>query len=706
MDIGQENRRLRQLVEQQARTLDAIMAVSPDPIFMSDGNGRIVYAGSTALELLGLPSGEVVGRRWQDLGLPSDIMAPFQAHREEVGRTGIPGKGETPFPTASGMRHFEYTLTPVPDESGGFPFVITNARDITARKQVEERLRKLNRALLVTRKCTKTIVGATQEAELLQQACDIIVFEGGYLFAWTGFAEHDSGRSVVPVAAAGFADGYLETLRLSWSEEKEHGRGPAGKAVRDGKPVIVRDIRTDTLLAPWRDEALRRGYASLIALPLSAGGEILGVLIIYAADPDAFDADEASLLGELAEEIAHGLRALRGNEARERLEGELAQARKMEAVGRLAGGIAHDFNNLLTAINGYAALLLRGLGEGDPLRLQAQAISQSGERAAALTRQLLAFSRKQVLHPQTIDLNGVLERMVDILQGLTGDDVDCVVRFAPEPCPVLADPAQIEQVVMNLAVNAREAMPQGGRFSIATLNVRPGDGNSPEFPPGLPPGPAVLLLVSDTGGGMTEETRSHAFEPFFTTLDAGKGAGLGLATVYGIVRQSGGVIRIDSEKGRGSTFEIFFPAAGKPDAGERPADPPRVAPPGVAGGAETILVVDDSETVRGLVCEILTQAGYVVVGVGDPEEAIDQCARLGQSVDLLVTDVMMPGMTGVELGARLSKRHPKLKVIYISGYTGETVIDEGLLEESCAFLQKPFSPDTLLATVRSVLDAG
>ncbi|MGH3030396.1 MAG: PAS domain S-box protein [Gaiellaceae bacterium] len=382
------------------------------------------------------------------------------------------------------------------------------------------------------------------------------------------------------------------------------------------------------------------------------------------------------------------------------LEEQLRQSQKMEAVGRLAGGIAHDFNNILLAITGYSDFALARLGEDGPAADDLREIQKAADRATGLTRQLLAFSRKQVLQPQLVDLNEVVTDLEGMLRRLIGDHIELQVELEDGVGEVLVDRGQIEQVLMNLALNARDAMPGGGTLSLATRPVELSQARD-ERHVGLEPGPHALLVVGDTGLGMDEQTRSRAFEPFFTTKEPGKGTGLGLATVYGIVQQSGGSISLDSSPANGTVVRIFLPLP--QSLREAPtvlgADLDRPA------GSETILLAEDEEVVRDLVREILEGAGYTVLAAADGREALRLSKAHAGDVDLMVTDVVMPGMSGRELAERLWLSRPEMKVLYISGYTDIAVFDPGVLDPGSAFLQKPFSSAELTQEVREVLDA-
>ena len=383
------------------------------------------------------------------------------------------------------------------------------------------------------------------------------------------------------------------------------------------------------------------------------------------------------------------------------LESQLRQAQKMEAVGRLAGGIAHDFNNLLTAMLGYSDLLLDQFGESDTSRYDVLEIKKAAERASSLTRQLLAFSRKQVLQPKALDLNSIVSGFDKMLRRLIGEDVELITALGQDLGWVKADPGQVEQIIMNLAVNARDAMPNGGKLIIETDNVELDAVYARRHQPVIP-GRYVMLAVSDTGCGMGDEVKSHLFEPFFSTKERGKGTGLGLATVYGIVKQSGGYIWAYSEPGRGASFKVYLPRI---DGAV--ADAARSSgTSGARSGSETVLVVEDESAVRRLAVEVLRRHGYQVLEAADGMEAMKVAGLHPGEIHVLVTDLVMPEMNGVDLAGRLVARRPATRVLYISGYTDEAVARGGVLESGTNFLQKPFNSDRLVCTVRQVLDRG
>ncbi len=390
----------------------------------------------------------------------------------------------------------------------------------------------------------------------------------------------------------------------------------------------------------------------------------------------------------------------RAEEALAQSQAELRQAQKLEAIGRLAGGVAHDFNNFLTAINGYSDLLLLRLPPASPYRKEIEEIKKAGQRSAALTRQLLAFGRKQVLEPRVINPSSVILDMENLLQRLIGERIELRTHVSPESGCVLADPSQIEQVLLNLVVNARDAMPDGGRLVIETRETQL-DAQHLLRDQEVRPGAYVMMAVTDTGTGISSEVQAHIFEPFFTTKEAGKGTGLGLSTVYGIVRQSGGYIWVYSELGRGTTFKIYLPRVG---AAVAPAAP-EADHGSVPRGKETILVAEDEDLVRDLIVQVLEMHGYKVIATTNGQEALDACARTDTPIHMMLTDVVMPGVSGPELARRARATRRDLRVVFMSGYTAATVSETGVPRTDAYFLQKPFSPDALARKVREVLDS-
>lgn len=431
-------------------------------------------------------------------------------------------------------------------------------------------------------------------------------------------------------------------------------------------------------------------------------GRLILVAIIDLTDRKALERNLEEQVKERTAQLAKANSELRCEmQEKMQLQSELAQSQKMESVGRLAGGVAHDFNNLLTAIKGYGEFVRDALTSEDTRRADVVEILSAADRAASLTRQLLAFSRRQVLAPQTVDINRTVGDMTNMLRRLIGEDVKLAVQTPSEPCLVKVDPGQAEQIIMNLTINARDAMPKGGTITLKTATVNMDDDFFTAHPD-LCRGPLVCLRVSDTGCGMTEDVKNRIFEPFFTTKARGEGTGLGLSTVFGIVKQSGAEIEVESALNRGTTFRIYFPkmetATKDKDQDQDKGKDTR------ARGQETVLLVEDEGTIRRLAERSLIANGYAVLTAADGREALKVLEQYAKPVDLLVTDVVMPGMSGRELAQEIARRNMARRTLFVSGYTDDAIARHGILEPGLAFLYKPFSPNVLLLKLREVLD--
>ncbi len=600
---------------------------------------------------------------------------------------------EYPCHSPTERRWFSMRVTPLGPTTGG---AVVAHVDITRRKLAEAMLVAQNAVLarIATGDGLPELLAgvvAMVEEQLPGSLCAVMVREPG-----REVLRSSAGPSL-PAAYNAAVDGVPIGPSV----------GSCGTAAYRREPVLVTDIATDPLWADFREVALPHGLRSCFSMPILAGeapgtttssGDLLGTFALYrrvAGPPEPGSAEVLRVAAHLA-----GVAILRDRVVAELRASEerLRQAHKMEAIGQLAGGVAHDFNNLLTVINGYADILRGQLAAGSEAGESVHAILEAGQRAAALTGQLLAFSRKAMVQPRLVDLNEVVDSAARMLRRLIGERVTLTTRLQPGLPPVRIDPGQIEQVVMNLAVNARDAMPDGGTLLVETtelllptmLTTETGEFRA---------GHAVQLTVSDTGQGMTEDVRARVFEPFFTTKGVGKGTGLGLATVYGIIRQAGGHVEVTSAPGHGATFRVLLPAA---SAEERP-EAESLAP--VGPGSETVLLVEDEEAVRRLALVALERRGYRVLAAGSAAEAMALATGHQGPLHLLLTDVVMPDMGGRQLAEALTARRPGLKVLFMSGYTDDTVLRDGLASADRSFLQKPFSVAALGRRVREVLDA-
>jgi len=473
------------------------------------------------------------------------------------------------------------------------------------------------------------------------------------------------------------------------------GEGISGWVAQNRQPLVL-DPQEMKRRFP-AELKMGRSISTALCVPLMARDRVIGVLNLSRHDAGPpFTAEDARLVTVFGAHIAIAIRRITDRTQEERTR----QSQKMEALGRLAGGVAHDFNNLLTVILTYSAKLISAPEAAGPLRQGAEKIRDAAQRCASLAKQLLAFSRKQVIEPRVLDLNAIVRGMIRLLERVIGANIELVVMLDPALRRVKADRTQIEQVIMNLALNARDAMPKGGCLTIETANVElsePGGSNGDAGP-----GSHVMLNVSDTGQGMDAETRAHLFEPFFTTKGQGQGTGLGLATVYAIVKQTDGHIEVESELRQGTTFRVFLP-------GVLEAETPAEGDPGIEeseGGRETVLVAEDEQAVRDLVREILQAAGYTVLEARDGPHALRIAEQHRDPIHLLLTDVVMPGMNGPELAERLQGRRPEMCVLCMSGYTGEPSGNPGAIGSGARFLHKPFAPDALLLAVRKALNLG
>ena len=635
-----ERKRAEEAVRESEATLQVFIDAIPEPALLLDPDGAIVAANRAMTSRLGEDLIDIVGREASAF-LPGEVAASRKRQIAEV----IESRKAMVFEDESLGRTYINYVYPVLDSAGAVARVAIFALDITDRKRAEA-------AVLRSEEQYRTLVeGVTDVIFALSPEGTVTALNPAFE-EFTGFTRHEwLGKAFAGLL---HPDDVERADRLLRSLPLEGGRPTA--------QLKIRTSSGEYRIGEFHASAQRRD------------GEITGILGIVRDITD-----------------------------RVQLEDQLRQAQKMEAVGRLAGGVAHDFNNMLTAISSYSELLLADMASGDPRRQDVIEIRKATERATALTRQLLAFSRRQVLQPKVVDLNGIVGGAEKLLRRVIGEDIALVTRLEPLLAPVTADAGQIEQVIMNLAVNARDAMQHGGTLTLETSTVAIHTATQTAEQSIVAPGRYVLLRVTDTGTGMDAETRRHLFEPFFTTKERGRGTGLGLATVYGIVKQSGGFIWVDSEPGRGSAFRIYLPAA---DDALRPQETgePAPAPEALKEGTETILLVEDEDAVRAVAREALRRRGYAVLEASHADAALDVAKGFDGRIELLLTDVVMPGLSGRALADRLVVARPDTKVLFMSGYTDADIVRHGVLEPGLNYLQKPFTPDVLAHKVREVLD--
>ncbi len=643
-----ERKRAEEALQESEKRYRTLAEAAPDMIFIVDGEGYVKYVNSFAAKQFRNRPEEIIGKNMEDL-FPSDISYRQRQHLQKVFESGKPIYLENKTTFLDRELWLSTWLAPLLNEVGEVYSVLGISRDITKHKQAEEALRK------------------SEE-----------VFRELYDNAPVGYFEYDEQGRITNV-------NHTELEMLGFNLEEMIGQ-PVWKF------TVEEDIARNLILAKLAGTVpssrnLERTYRrkdgttfpALVQdrLLLDAEGKILGI---------------RATIQDITEQK-------RAEEEKAALQEQLRQSQKIEAIGRLAGGIAHDFNNLLTVIKGYSQLSLVETKEDNPLKENLEEIEKGAEKAADLTRQLLAFSRRQILEMKVLDLNTILSNLDKMLRRVIGEDIELMTIPAEDLGRVKTDPGWIEQVIMNLAVNARDAMPDGGRLTIETANVELDEAYARAHI-AVKPGRYVMLSVSDTGMGMTPEVRRQVFEPFFTTKERGKGTGLGLSTVYGIVKQSGGNIWVYSEPGQGTTFKIYLPMVDEP-LGELKE---RVVQEELPQGKETVLVVEDEEAVRQLAVRILKRQGYAVLDTADGEAALVICEKQREPLHLILTDVVMPGMSGRQLAERCWQIRQDFKVLYMSGYTDNAIVQHGVLEEDMNYIQKPFTVDDLARKVREVLD--
>ncbi len=698
-------KRAEEALRKSERELRLIAENSTEAIFAYDMNRQLIYVNPAIKVLTGYSADEL-----REKGFIPWIHGDDEARMMESWESLYEGRGftnqEYRLITKDGQEKWGMSSWgPLFDEDGHQVGVQGRETEITERRLAAEALKEANQRAIIkyerllerisslgqtlgVARDLQTVFRALRDFAQVSAPCDSIVIS----LCDTECSER--------TAAYAWSDG--EELDLLTFPVIKLNDGPASRVIATQTVLITHDFRKvgrERGLVTVGDSPEGRLPDSDLIAPMTIKGRTMGIIEIQSYESNAYMSEHSIAIRMAANLAAIAIENVSLFHAEREKEEQLRQSQKMEAIGKLAGGIAHDFNNLLTAITGYSELTLRRLSETDPLRRNIEEIKKAGNRAASLTRQLLAFSRKQVLQPQVMDFNAVLVEMFKMLQRLIGEDIDLLPVLDPSLGQIKADPGQIHQVLINLAVNARDAMPQGGKLTIKTANIHI-DEEYASHHISVRPGRYVMLSVSDSGSGMDEATQARIFEPFFTTKEAGKGTGLGLSTVYGIIKQSGGNIWVYSEVGKGTTFKIYLPRADQ--EAEAKEDAVRDEHP---VGTETILLVEDEEMVRNLTREILQMSGYKVIEARHGVEALQVCEQYDGHIQLMLTDVVMPQMGGRVLAEQSARLRPEMRVLYMSGYTDDAIVHHGVLDKDVAFIEKPFPPDALARKVREVLDA-
>jgi PAS domain S-box-containing protein len=754
-------------LRESRQTLEAVVETAPTLIVLTDPDGRIILFNRACEALTGYDRNEVLGKGLTELLVPARWRPVVESRFADIYAPEVRAPHQNPWVTKSGEeRLIEWQCTVLPFSEGGKPLVLGTGVDITDRERAAAALKESEARFRTLAEATASAIFILQGSRFVY-ANPAAEAQSG--FTAQELRSMDFWEFVHPDFRELARDRWLRRMRgeealqryelksITKSGEERWADITSALIEYQGAPAVLATA-FDITERKHAEESLRRSeerYRELFEnandivythdlagnfTALNKAGEVvtgytreeaLRMNVIEVVAPECLEVVTQMLTRKVAEggttsyeltiisktgqrvalEVSTrliyeggqpvGVQGIaRDVTARRLLEDQLRQSQKMDAIGRLAGGVAHDFNNLLTAIIGYSQLGLSRLEPGDPLRHEMEEISNAGARAASLTSQLLAFSRKQVLNPRIVDLNAIVTNIDKMLRRLIGEDIEVITILDSGLERIKADAGQIEQVILNLAVNARDAMPKGGRLTIETAN-RDVDLDFASYHIGLEPGRYVMLTVSDTGCGMDAETQGRIFEPFFTTKEPGQGTGLGLATAYGVVNQSGGRILVESEVGRGTTFRVLLPAA----LGVAVAEAPTEQSDLLLTGTETLLLVEDDQFARKLALKVLQEGGYRVLETSSPTEALAKVRDAGQPIDLVVTDVVMPEMSGRAMADRIREIRPSLPILFVSGYTDDALLRHGVLEEGTALLQKPFTPESLARKVRELLDA-
>ena len=686
-ELAETNRALREVQRQQQALLDGI----PDLAWLKDRESRFIAVNQPMAQACGLPREQMIGKTDFDVW-PRELAERYRADDAEVMRSGQMKRVEEPLLNSQGqLSYIETIKIPILDEQGQVIGTAGIARDVAERRRAQEALQQARDTLEThVQERTAELLRMNQalHAEIAERRRAEEALREGRNFLQT-MIDH------LPVSVfVKTPDGRF----VLWNKSAEQLFGASREAIL-GKTDYDFFSKEQADFFRQKDlETLESGKVQDI-LEEPVDSISLGRRWLHTVKVPIYDARGVPqyLLG-ISQDITDRKRA---EEEKADLQAQLLQAQKMEAVGRLTAGIAHDFNNLLTAINGFSELIRSQLRPEDPLCEPVDQVLSAGQRAAHLVRQLMAFSRKEASRAQVIDVNSVVGDLNQMLRRTIGEDIHLELRLAPQLWPVSIDPTHLDQLIINLVVNARDAMVGGGRLTIETFNVVLDEAYAARHLE-VQPGEYVQLIISDTGVGMSDEVKAHLFEPFFTTKGAGRGTGLGLATVYSIVKQSGGHIWVESQEGVGTTFRIYLPRAWQV-ASPLHHSPVREAP---RRGQETILLAEDHEGVRDMARRVLENAGYTVLTACNGQEALQLANSYEGTIHLLLTDVVMPDLSGKALAEQLTQTRTGLRVLFMSGYTDNTIVHHGVLDDGVTLLPKPFGPAELARKVREVMDAS
>lgn len=681
----------------------AALEATEDGIVITDNGGEIIWVNQAFTRMCGYEKDELVGN--QPSMLSSGRHA--DAYYKELWTTILSGKvwrSEIYNRRKDGSIYpEEESITPMLNEAGEISHFIAIKRDITLRKKQENLQLRTRKALLARSSVNTALIHIKSEEQLLNEVCRVITELAGYHLAWVGFAEHDRNKSITPVAQSGFNDGYLETVDLTWSDS-ERGRGPGGTAVRTGKPCVVLDLLHDVRFRPWCEQARMRGFESVIGLPLKDQNVAFGVLLIYSSSPDAFDTEELRLLEEMAEDLAFGIKTIRSEEERVKIQRQLQQAQKMEAIGHLTSGIAHDFNNMLASILGYAEMSLEELSEqrNSTLENYLQQIHHAGDRAKELVTQLLTFSRANDSQLSLTDLKTIIKGTQNILIPILPASITVSSHIEDGVPAVMSDPVQVQQIIMNLCINARDAMEERGQLEIGLQLSQTKDhvcsSCQQHFSDNM-----VELYVADSGCGINAQTIERIFDPFYTTKDVGQGTGMGLSTVHGIVHAQGGHLIVDSTVGKGTRFRIFLPATEhRTDESFHAAFRSGAAEKHQLSGR--VLIVDDELSVAALIGELLKSSGCEVAVETESALARERFVAAPQDFDLAILDQRMPGLTGNELAEEMLQRRKDFPIIICSASSSEAERNRARELGVRAYMDKPLDSKALLERVSDLLE--